>query len=52
MRHEEIGREEQQRAVEPRRRNPDDGEGCLFELEPAAHDAAIILKMALPICHR
>src|ERR1700730_6879078 len=48
-RHKEIGRENQYSPAERRRRYPDDGKRMPVELENAAHHAAVILKIAVPI---
>ncbi len=46
---EETRIEEHQSPVEPRRRHADDGIGMLIHLNNTAHDAAVILKMSVPI---
>ena len=48
-RHEESGRENQYSPAEARRRYTDDSERMLVELNRAAHHAAVILKMRVPI---
>src|SRR5439155_4721435 len=47
--HKETRIEEHQGAVEAGRRNANDGKGMLVHLNDAAHHAAIILKMRVPI---
>src|SRR5215469_17850993 len=48
--HEDIRSEKQDRPLEPWRRHAKDGEWMPVEPNNAAHHAAIILKMAVPIC--
>ena len=48
--HKEIRSEKQDGPLEPWRRHAKDGEWMLVEPNNAAHHAAIVLKMAVPIC--
>jgi hypothetical protein len=48
-RHPEIGKDERQSPTEFLRRYAQDGERMLVQLDRAAHYAAVILKMAVPI---
>src|SRR3984957_19051184 len=48
--HENIRSEKQDGPLEPRRRHTKNGDGMLVEPNHAAYHAAIILKMAVPIC--
>src|SRR6266849_3906763 len=48
-RHKEIRREKQQGPVELRRRHAEDGKRMLVDLNCAAHNATIILKMYMPV---
>src|SRR5580704_4814991 len=48
--HEDIRSEKQDGPLEPRRRHAKNGDWMLVEPNNAAHHAAIILKMAVPIC--
>src|ERR1035438_6100718 len=48
--HEDIRSEKQDGPLEPWRRHAKDGEWMPVEPNNAAHHAAIVLKMALPIC--
>src|SRR5216684_5031710 len=48
--HEDIRSEKQDSPLEPWRRHAKDGEWMPVEPNNAAHHAAIILKMAVPIC--
>ena len=48
--HEDIRSEKQDGPLEPWRRHAKDGEWMPVEPNNAAHHAAIVLKMAVPIC--
>src|SRR5579863_5504623 len=50
--HEDIRSEKQDGPLEPWRRHAKDGEWMAVEPNNAAHHAAIVLKMAVPICVR